>query len=151
MPYQAMSLSDFASRYATQEACVTAIIERRWPQGWICRKCGGNRGCRLHSRRVIQCLDRECRAQSSVTRGTVFEQMKIPLPKVFLAIYLMTDKQGISAMALSKHLDVAYNTAFDLLHKLRLAMADRDRHYTLDGVLQVDEAYVGGHGDGRHR
>jgi hypothetical protein len=80
-----------------------------------------------------------------VTRGTVFEQMKIPLPKVFLAIYLMTDKQGISAMALSKHLDVAYNTAFDLLHKLRLAMADRDRHYTLDGVLQVDEAYVGGH------
>jgi transposase-like protein len=151
MPYQSMSLSDFASRYATQAACVTAIIERRWPQGWTCRKCGGNRGCRLHSRRVIQCLDRECRAQSSVTRGTVFEQMKIPLPKIFLAIYLMTDKQGISAMALSKHLDVAYNTAFDLLHKLRLAMADRDRHYTLDGVLQVDEAYVGGHGDGRHR
>jgi hypothetical protein len=81
-----------------------------------------------------------------VTRGTFFEQMKIPLPKIFLAIYLMTDKQGISAMALSKHLDVAYNTAFDLLHKLRLAMADRDRHYTLEGVLQVDEAYVGGHG-----
>lgn len=151
MPYQAMSLSEFAHRFSTQEACVTAIIERRWPDGWRCPKCGGGRGCRLQGRRAIQCLDRSCRAQSSVTRGTVFEQLKIPLPKVFLAIYLMTDKQGISAMALSKHLDVAYNTAFDLQHKLRLAMADRDRSYTLEGVLQVDESYVGGHGDGRHR
>jgi transposase-like protein len=86
-----------------------------------------------------------------VTKGTVFEQLKTPLPKVFLAIYLMTDKQGVSAMALSKHLGVAYNTAFDLLHKLRQAMADRDRHYTLGGVLQVDEGYVGGHSDRKHR
>lgn len=151
MSYQAMSLPEFASRFSTQDACVSAIIERRWPQGWTCRKCGGNRSCRLHSRRSIQCLDRSCGAQTSVTSGTVFEHLKIPLPKVFLAVYLMTDKQGISAMALSKHLDVAYNTAFDLLHKLRQAMSDRDRHYTLDGILQVDESYVGGHGDGKHR
>lgn len=151
MPYQAMSLSDFAIRFSTQEACVTAIIERRWSSGWRCPKCGCSRGVRLHTRRAIQCSHRACRAQTSVTRGTVFEQLKIPLPKVFLAIYLLTDKQGISAMALSKHLGVAYNTAFDLLHKLRQAMADRDRHYTLGGVLQVDEGYVGGHGDGQHR
>lgn len=50
-----------------------------------------------------------------VEREAFIERMKIPLPKVFLPIYLMTDKQGISAMALSKYLDVAYNTAFDLL------------------------------------
>lgn len=151
MTYQAMSLYEFTTRFATQEACVSAIIAHRWPNGWVCPKCGGGRGCRLQTRRAIQCLHQECRAQSSVTRGTVFEQLKIPLPKVFLAVYLMTDKQGISAMSLSKHLDVAYNTAFNLLHKLRQAMSDRDRQYTLKGVLQVDEAYVGGHGDGRHR
>ena len=151
MPYQAMSLPEFAAAYSTQEACVSAIIERRWPQGWSCRKCGGTRYCRLLTRRAVQCSNRKCRAQSSVTQGTIFEQLKIPLPKVFLAIYLMTDKQGISAMSLSKHLDVAYHTAFDLQHRLRLAMADRDRGYTLSGVLQVDEAYVGGRGDGKHR
>ena len=146
-----MSLPEFAAAFSTQEACVSAIIERRWPQGWSCRKCGGIRYCRLRTRRAVQCLDRTCRAQSSVTKGTIFEQLKIPLPKVFLAIYLMTDKQGISAMALSKHVDVAYHTAFDLQHRLRLAMAERDHRYRLSGVLQVDETYVGGHGDGKHR
>jgi hypothetical protein len=30
-------------------------------------------------------------------------------------------------------------------------MATHDQRYLLDGVIQVDEAYVGGHGDGRHR
>lgn len=151
MAYQPMCLHDFASRFGSTEACVDAIIQRRWPQGWSCPKCGGTRGYRLHGRRVLQCSDRSCRAQTSVTKGTVFEQLKTPLPKVFLAIYLMTDKQGISAMALSKHLGVAYHTAFNLLHKLRQAMADRDRQYTLRGVLQVDEGYVGGHRDRKHR
>jgi transposase-like protein len=99
----------------------------------------------------LQCANPDCRAQVSVTRGTIFEQLKTPLPKVFLAIYLMTDKQGISALALSKHIKVAYNTAFDLLHKLRRAMGDRDLGYDLSGVVQVDESYVGGRGDGRHR
>lgn len=151
MPYQAMSMIEFTTRFATQEACIAEIIAKRWPDGWTCPKCGGKRGSLLRTRRAIQCLERSCRSQHSVTRGTVFEQLKIPLPKVFLAIYLMIDKQGISAMSLAKHLDVAYNTAFDLLHKLRLAMSDRDQNYGLSGVLQVDEAYVGGHGDGQHR
>lgn len=151
MAYQPMTLHDFASRFATQEACIDAIIARRWADGWSCPKCKGTRHYRLRSRRVLQCANPECRAQTSVTRGTVFEQVKIPLPKFFLAIYLLTDKQGISAMSLAKHLDVAYTTAFDLLHKLRHAMVNRDRTYTLRGFLQVDEGYVGGHGDGKHR
>lgn len=151
MAYQALSMTEFVARFSTQDACLSAIIARRWPAGWVCPKCGSSRCWRLHSRRVLQCSNRSCRAQISITRGTVFEQLKIPLPKVFLAIYLMTDKQGVSAMALAKHLGVAYNTAFNLLHKLRLAMCQRDMGYTLSGLLQVDEAYIGGRGDGRHR
>lgn len=105
MAYQPMSLYDFVRRFGTTNARIDAIIERRWPQGWSCPKCGGTRSYRLQSRRALQCADPACCAQISVTNGTVFEQLKIPLPKVFLGIYLMTDKQGISAMALSKHLD----------------------------------------------
>ena len=103
MPYLAMSLPEFASACSTQEACVSTIIARRWPKGWSCRKCGGTKFCRLHTRRAVQCSNRKCWVQSRVTRGTVFEQLKIPLPRAFLAIYLMTDKQGISTISLSKH------------------------------------------------
>ena len=151
MSYQSLTLPEFASRFATHESCLEAIIQRRWPAGWKCSHCGGGRHHRLRTRRALQCANRSCRRQSSITAGTVFEQAKLPLPKVFLAVYLMTDKQGISAMALRKHLGCHYDTASRLLMLLRTAMADRDQSYTLKGVVQVDEAYVGGHGDGRHR
>lgn len=151
MSYQAMSLHAFTAQFSSQEDCISAIIKRRWPDGWHCPKCGSRRGTRMNTRRSIQCLERGCRRQCSITAGTIFEQLKLPLPKVFLAVYLMTDKQGISAMSLAKHLAVAYNTAYNLLLKLRLVMSDRDRGYTLHGLLQIDETYVGGHGDGKHR
>lgn len=151
MPYEPMTLQEFTSSFATQEACLDALIKRRWPNGWTCRKCGGTRSCRLQTRRSLQCLNPACRAQNSITQGTLFAHLKIPMPKVFLAIYLMTNKQGISAMSLSKHLGVAYDTAHNLLLKLRHGMFQRDRAYSLGGILQVDEAYVGGRRDRPHR
>ena len=70
---------------------------------------------------------------------------KLPLPKLFLAMYLIsTNKQGMSAKSLSKHLSVSEVTAWHLLHKLRSAMMDRDTTYTIGGLVEVDEAYVGG-------
>jgi transposase-like protein len=151
MPYQSMTLPEFASRFASADACLDAIVERRWPQGWKCRHCGEPRYHRLRTRRALQCARSSCRRQASITADTMFEHTKLPLPKVFLAIYLMTDKQGISAMALSKHLGCHYDSAYRLLALLRRAMCDHDRPYALTDVVQVDEAYLGGHGDGRHR
>ena len=150
MPYQALSLHEFASKYASVDACLSALMDRRWPDGWKCLSCGGVRHYRLHSRRALQCANRSCRKQISVTSGSVFEQMKIPMPKIFLAIYLMTNKQGISARSLSKLIDVAYDTAFNLLHKVRAAMSNHDTQYLLSGHVQMDESYLGGHTDKVH-
>ena len=66
-------------------------------------------------------------------------------------MYLMTNKQGISARSLSKQIEVAYDTAFNLLHKLRAAMSSHDAKYLLSGHVQMDESYLGGHSDREHR
>jgi transposase-like protein len=64
---------------------------------------------------------------------------------LFLAMYLIaTNKQGMSARSLAKHLLVSEVTAWHLLHKLRSAMQDRDAAYQVGGVVEVDETYVGG-------
>ena len=63
----------------------------------------------------------------------------------------MSDKQGISAEVLRKAIGYAYDTAFTLLHRLRWAMAERDQRYLRMGAVEVDDAYVSGHGDGRYR
>jgi transposase-like protein len=75
----------------------------------------------------------------------VFHRSKVPLPKWFFAIFLNShSKRGISALELSKQIGVHRETAWTMLHKLRQAMADRDRLYTLDGIVDLDDAFFGG-------
>jgi transposase-like protein len=47
-------------------------------------------------------------------------------------------------LQLSKEIGVSYPTAWLLQHKIRKAMADRDQHYQLSGLIEVDEGYTGG-------
>jgi hypothetical protein len=46
-------------------------------------------------------------------------------------------------MQLAKEIGVSYPTAWLMLHKIRKAMSDRDQHYRLSRLVEVDEVYVG--------
>lgn len=126
------------------------MTRQRWPEGFQCPRCGGpSRGYML-GRRVHECAG--CGYQCSVTAGTIFHKTRTPLTSWFWAIYRMShDKKGISALQLSKEIGVNYETAWLMQHKIRKAMGDRDRGYTLSGLVEVDEGYVGGeeHGEAR--
>jgi transposase-like protein len=66
------------------------------------------------------------------------------LSKWFLAIYLMTEsKKGISALQMKRTLDVSYETAWYLCHRIRAAMREINSEL-LRGIVEVDETYVGG-------
>lgn len=137
------SLVDFIAQHATQEACLAKITQRRWPGGFVCPHCRHAGGYALSGRRGFEC--RGCGRQTSVTSGTAFAYLKLPLPKVFVAMYLIAaNKQGISGKSLAKHLGCSLPTSWHLLHKLRHAMQERDAAYQLAGLVEVDEAYVGG-------
>jgi transposase-like protein len=80
----------------------------------------------------------------SLTAGTVFHRTKLPLTVWFWAAYLMaTDKRGISALLLQRQMDIRYETAWLLLHKLRRAMVNAERE-PLHGEIEIDETWVGG-------
>ena len=53
------------------------------------------------------------------------------------------DKRGHSALQLSKELNIPYDRAWLMMHKIRNAMAYRDTLYKLDGIVDMDEAYFG--------
>jgi len=60
------------------------------------------------------------------------------------AIYLVArDKRGYSAKQLSTELNLPYNTAWFLLHRIRHAMAQRDDNYMLTGTVELDDTYFG--------
>jgi transposase-like protein len=145
-----MSLSTFLEKYGSEEACQEAVYRLRWPDGFRCPECGHHSHCQLKSRPLIQC--NRCHHQTSLTARTLFDGSKLPLNTWFLAIFLLTQsKTGLSAMALARHLGVAYNTAWLLKHKLMQAMRERDDEKLLTGAVQVDDAYWGGQRRGGKR
>jgi transposase-like protein len=97
----------------------------------------------LESRKLYQCS--HCRHQVSITADTLFHSTKISLVKWFWAIYLIaSDKRGISALRIAKHLGVSWITARNMLRKIRKAMADRDSIYRLEDMIEFDDTLVGG-------
>ena len=66
-------------------------------------------------------------------------------PKGFQGIYLITqDKKGISDMKLHRHLGISYNAAWRMKHKLMQVMMERDHNNKLSGLIELDDAYLGG-------
>ncbi len=135
-----ISFKEFRQRFQTEEACEAYLFERRWADGFVCPKCGGTGCYQLRGRREYLC--KHCHRQSSVTAGTVLHRTHLPLTVWFWAIYLVArDKRGISAVQLSRELEIAYSSAWYLLHRLRKAMGQGDQDYVLSGIVELDDAY----------
>ena len=143
-----LSLLQFKKRFASERACQKALEKMRWPDGFKCPKCEHSKASRIKTRRLLQCS--KCHHQVSLTSGTIFHKTRTSLQKWFWAIYLASqDKGGVSAMRLSKQLELGYKTAWAMLHKIRKAMAQRDSDYTLSGFIEMDDAFFGGAAKGR--
>jgi len=143
-----LSLLEFKNRFGSERACQNALEKMRWPEGFKCPKCQHIKATRIKTRRLLQCS--KCHFQVSLTSGTIFHKTRTPLQKWFWAIYLASqDKGGVSAMRLSKQLELGYKTAWAMLHKIRKAMAQRDNGYTLSGFIELDDAFFGGAAQGR--
>jgi transposase-like protein len=135
----------FMDRYRDEAVCIAALAELRWPQGFVCAGCSGRLAYQLTARpRVFECAG--CGQQHSVTAGTVFHRTRTPLRKWFAAAWLIAqDKRGVSALFLARELALRYETAWLMAHKLRHVLSERPE-FPLDGLLEIDESYYGGHG-----
>lgn len=141
-PSYPRSITDFAQQFATEDACFGYLMQCRWPDGFRCEACGHDVGYPRSDRRAVECG--RCGKIASATSGTVMHRSRQPLRHWLWAAYLMTtDKRGISASQLQRHLGLTrYETAFQMLHKLRAAMVAPERSL-LRGVVEVDETYIG--------
>jgi len=136
------NLAEFEARFSSEGACREFLVRLRWPDGFRCPRCGGQKTWPL-SEILLQCSG--CSYQSSVTAGTIFQDTRKPLTLWFRAMWAVTSqKNGASAIGLQRVLGLgSYKTAWTWLHKLRRAMVrpGRDR---LSGCVEVDETFYGG-------
>jgi transposase-like protein len=138
---------EFRSWFPDDSACAAYLAGLRWPEGFRCPVCGGDRAWQT-STAHWKCVG--CGRKTSVTAGTIFHRTRTPLSTWFVAIWLVTSqKNGCSAQNLHDMLGLgSYETAWAWLHKLRRAMVGRDGEL-LAGVVEVDEAFIGGRAAGK--
>jgi transposase-like protein len=130
-----------------EEAAYRRFCRLRWPEtdgAPVCPTCGCIEAYSLSSRRRFKCV--ACYRQFSVTSGTIFASRKLSFVDLLGAICLFVNaSKGLSAVQLSRDLDVQYKTAFVLMHKLREAMAGETAATRLANTVEIDGVYVGGH------
>jgi transposase-like protein len=110
----------------------------------FCPRCGCVAVYEYRKRRIFRCQG--CERQFSITTGTIFASRKLSYRDLLAAIAIFVNgAKGISALQLSRDLDVQYKTAFVLAHKLREAMGAEMNGRTLNGHVEVDGAFFGGY------
>ena len=143
-----IDICSLIEQFNSENKCREYLEALRWPDEIMCPRCKSNKISQIVKRNQFDCD--ACRYQFSVTAGTIFNDSHLPLWKWFLCVYLLCEsKKGMSANQIKRTLGISYKTAWYLCHRVRAAMKEVNP-MPLDGVLEMDETYVGGRDPGAH-
>lgn len=156
--------------FHNEEAAFAKLESVLWPNGPVCPHCGNNE--RIYSLQGVRSKPSKtnpegvvrhglkkcgkCRKQFTVRVGTVFESSHIPLHKWFQGAHLLcSSKKGISSHQLHRTLDITYEAAWFMSHRIREAM----RAGPLapmggaggSGIVEADETFIGTKKGGKKR
>lgn len=120
-----------------EQAAVEFLEEQRWGPGSTpcCPRCGSVQVYKMTDRATgernkrFRWRCRDCKQQYSVRTGTVYEESLIPLHKWCNALWWSaTAKNGVSALQVSRRLQITYRAALFLMHRIRHGMTPNGQH-----------------------
>jgi len=138
----------FAEPHFQNDEAARAMLESiLWPEGPVCAHCGVvNHAYKTKRPGVFRCAEKACRKDFSVTMKTVMERSHIALHKWLQAFHLMaSSKKGVSAHQLHRTLQIGYEAAWFMAHRIREAMRLGGLSPLGGGgkAVEVDETYFG--------
>lgn len=139
-----------AMRAATlNELAAVEFLERqRWEAQPACARCGSVEVYQMMGRNGARNKDyrwrcRDCREMFTVRTGTIFEETRLPLRVWVYAIWkACSSKKGISALQLSREMEITHKSALFILRRIRHGLGEQEQP-KLAGTIEVDEFYVG--------
>ena len=124
------SLLAFQHMFPDDDACA-ALMEMRWPDGFVCPACGHEKGWALRRKaHTFECAG--CRPTSDGRDD--LHASKLPLTVWFWAAYLMATHS--TAVQLQKHSVSALTAALGCSPTLRASMVDPERN-SLSGLVEI--------------
>jgi transposase-like protein len=135
---------------SVDEAKSVAFLEtQRWGDQPACPRCWSLDVYQMTGRNGERNKDyrwrcRGCEKAFTVRTGTVFEETRLPLRVWVYAIWkACSSKKGISALQLSREMEITYKSALFVLRRVRHGLGEM-YETKLTGTIEVDELYVGG-------
>lgn len=142
-----MNIIQIYKTFPTQQDCIDHLEKVRWDNKPVCPYCKSTKQTPMSKENRYHC--NTCNTSYSVMVGTIFENTKLDFQKWFLAISLVLNaKKGISARQLGRDIEVTKDTAWYMLMRIRKAFVEYGD--LLNGIIEVDETYIGGKNKNRH-
>ncbi|WP_434616151.1 transposase [Arthrobacter sp. A5] len=90
------TFGQFQDWFGTDDACLECLAKLRWPDGFLCPKCGAGE-CWRTGAGLWMC--RGCSRRTSVTAGTIFDRTRTPMRTWFAVWFVTPQKNGVSGVA----------------------------------------------------
>lgn len=108
-------LEKFRRRFPNERACRKYLIDEVWKGKVTCPYCGNDRKVYRYTNGQFRCA--ECRKLFRILTGTVYSGIRLPLRKIFMAMYVLSVKTDMSARALAFMIEVDRRSAGKLRRK----------------------------------
>jgi Chromosome segregation ATPases len=120
---QDVSYEEFLNTYPDDESCLKVIQQLKWPNGFVCKKCGNIKASEAGVWYRKKCS--KCGTIESITANTLFHHLKFPLNKAFYLTYVEFSKMKQTDEALSEWIDLRKPTIWAYRKKVEERMLEK--------------------------
>ncbi len=118
-----LSKQQLEELFISDEKCYAFLAAIKWPDGFICRKCGNNNYCEGKTPHSHRCT--KCKTEESSTAGTIFHNCKFPVSKAFYIAYnVCKGKEDISTYEFARRLSLRQMTCWNFKTKIKHALQE---------------------------
>ncbi len=121
--FKQLDIKELEGYFSTEENCFKFLAEKKWEEGFICKKCGNTNYCKgkaLYSRRCTRCKHEE-----SATAHTIFHRCHIPITEAFRIVYMVCHDPSVSTYEISRQVELRQMTCWKLKSRLMECLKNR--------------------------